>query len=318
LTFEVRLSEVNILSTLSHLSEEALWASGLAARLRLLQANLADDSPVTRQQCLRDLIQQHVTELTPSKRRAHLDALRDRFPAWQAAQAAPPATAEAAAPETPESALNRLLEMAGGLSPDARAAMSRRLHAAGFAISQGGGGLPDLSPEMQKKFGLAAGQQLNSERALKLLTGLTEMVLALDQLVWTLWKQLNPKSNFRKEGDFAKSLGPFLSGDPEVPTALVAQPLDRTRKLIAALLGAVGRGGANFAAKHVARFGPDAIEDLAKLERTFMQSVEVTAWKKYRELFKEYCAEAAVENDVQQAIAKVAEGLLQGPGRGGG
>lgn len=303
---------------MSHLSEEALWASGLAARLRLLQANLADDSPAMRQQSLRDVIQQHLDELTPSKRRIHLEALNQRFPSWAIPQAREVPSSAESVPDTPESALSRLLDIVPTLSPDAKAAMSRKLQAAGFSVSQGNGvgGLPELPPEVQKKLGLGPGQQINADRALKLLTGLTEMVLALDQLVWTLWKQLNPKSNYRKEGDFAKSLGPYLSGDPEVPTAILAQPLDRTRKLIAALLGAVGRGGANFASRHVARFGPDAIEDLAKLERTFMQSVEVTAWKKYRELFKEYCAEAAVENDVQQAIAKVAEGLLQGPGRG--
>jgi hypothetical protein len=302
----------------SHLSEEALWASGLAARLRLLQADLADDSPAARQQCLRDLIQDHLKELTPSKRQLHLETLRGRFPSWQASQAAPAPAEQAPAIDTPEEALGKLLEMAGTLSPEAKAAMSRRLQAAGFAVSQGGGALPELAPEVQKKLGIGPGQQLNPERTIKLLTGLSEMVLALDQLVWTLWRQLNPKSTYRKEGDFAKSIGPYLTGDPEVATAVVAQPLDRTRKLIAAVLGAIGRGGANFASKHVARFGPDAIEDLAKMERSFMQSVEVTAWKKYRELFKEYCAEAAVESDVQQAIAKVAEGLLQGPGRGGG
>jgi len=300
----------------SHLSEEALWASGLAARLRLLQADLADDPPAARQQCFRDVIQDHLKELTPSKRQLHLEALRSRFPSWQQTSPAAPVAATPA-PETAEDVLAKLLQLAGTLPPEARAAMSRRLQAAGFSVAQGGGALPELAPDVQKKLGLGPGQQLNPDRTIKLLTGLSEMVLALDQLVWTLWRQLNPKSTYRKEGDFGKSIGPYLSGDPEVATALVAQPLDRTRKLIAAVLGAIGRGGANFASKHVARFGPDAIEDLAKMERSFMQSVEVTAWKKYRELFKEYCAEAAVENDVQQAIAKVAEGLLQGPGRGG-
>ena len=31
----------------SHLTEEALWASGLASRLKLLQANFADDATTT-------------------------------------------------------------------------------------------------------------------------------------------------------------------------------------------------------------------------------------------------------------------------------
>jgi hypothetical protein len=304
----------------SHLTEEALWASSLAAQIKLLQANLADDSPATRHQCLRDEIQRHVDQLTPTKRRGHLEALQSRFPSWQGTHAAPTTTAAAAAPsiDTPEDALSRFLELASGLKPEDKAAISRKLHAAGFLAAQGNGALPELSPEMQKTLGLAPGQPINAERAIKLLTGLAEMVLALDHLVWTLWKQFNPKSSFRKEREFSKLIGPFLGGDPEVPTALVAQPLERTRKLMAAILGALGRGGANFAAKHVARFSPDAIEDLAKLERKFTQSVEAAAWKKYQELFKEYCDEAALDNDVQQAIAKVAESLVQGPGRGGG
>lgn len=292
-----------------------MWASSLAARVRLLQANLADDSPATRQQCLRDEIQRHIDQLTPTKRRAHLEALQSRFPSWQAAQTPTTPTASSAAPtiDTPEDALSRFLELASALKPDEKIAISRKLQAAGFNLS-GGGALPELTPEMQKTLGLAPGQPLNPERALKLLSGLAEMVLALDHLVWTLWRQFNPKSTFRKDRDFAKLIGPFLSGDPEVPTALIAQPLDRTRKLIAALLGALGRGCANFAAKHVGLFGPDVIEDHAKLERKLMQSLEVTAWKKYRELFKD---EATMYNELQEAIAKVAESLVQGPGRGG-
>jgi hypothetical protein len=307
-----------VLSTLSHLTEEALWAGNLASRLRLVQANFADDSAATRHDYLHEEIERAIKDITPSKRRAHLEALRDRFPSWQGSQ---PSTAQLPIPapvETPEDILSRLLDVSTTLSPEAKAAFSRKLQAAGFTINQGGGGgLPELSPEVQKKLGLAAGQQVNPERAIKLLVGLADMVLALDQLVWTLWKQRNAKSGLRKDRDVAKLIGPYLSGDTEVSTPVIADPLDKTRALIAALLGAVGRGAANFAAKHVARIGPDAIEDLAKLERSFMQSLEVTSWKKYRELFKEYCAEATLETEIEQAILKVAESLVQNRGRAG-
>ncbi len=308
-----------LLSTSSHLTEEALWATSLATRLRLLQVNFADDSPATRHDYLHEEIQRAVKDITPGKRRAHLEALRERFPSWQGSQRSPAVAGPIPAPvETPEEALDKLLELSGTLTPEAKAAFSRRLQAAGFTINQGGGGgLPEVSPEVQKKLGLAPGQQLHPERTIKLLVGLAEMVLALDQLVWTLWKQRNAKSGLRKDRDVAKLIGPYLSGDTEVSTPVIADPLDKTRALIAALLGAVGRGAANFAAKHVARIGPEAIEDLAKLERSFMQSLEVTSWKKYRELFKEYCAEATLETEIEQAIFKVAESLVQNRGRAG-
>ncbi|HMJ66767.1 MAG TPA: hypothetical protein VK615_15610 [Candidatus Binatia bacterium] len=311
-------SELMVLSTLSHLSEEALWASHLAARLRLLQANFADDPPPTRQGYLHEEIDRAIKDVTPTKRRSHLEALKQKFPSWEASEGANSVEPTPAAPsiDTPEEALRKLLELSGDITPEAKAAFTRKLQAAGFGVSQAAGGLSEISPETQKKLGLTPGQQLHPDRAIKLLVGLAEMVLALDQLVWTLWKQRNPKASFRKDRDLAKLIGPYLSGDTEISTPVIADPLDKTRALIAALLGAVGRGAANFAAKHVARIGPEAIEDLAKLERSFMQSLEVTSWKKYRELFNEYCNETALEAEIEQAILKVAETLVQNRGRG--
>src|SRR5258705_1985960 len=182
-----------LLSTSSHLTEEALWATSPATRLRLLQVNFADDSPATRHDYLHEEVQRAVKDITPGNRRAHLEALRERFPSWQGSQRSPAVAGPIPAPvETPEEALDKLLELSGTLTPEAKAAFSRRLQAAGFTINQGGGGgLPEVSPEVQKKHGLAPGQQLHPERTIKLLVGLAEMVLALDQLVWTLWKPRN-------------------------------------------------------------------------------------------------------------------------------
>ena len=41
----------------SQLSEDTLWAAALAARLRTLQANFADDNPATRQTYLAEEIE---------------------------------------------------------------------------------------------------------------------------------------------------------------------------------------------------------------------------------------------------------------------
>src|SRR6266699_12913 len=95
----------------SYLTEEALWASGLASRLKLLQANFADDAPATRQSYLTEEIDRALKNVVPAKRKLYLQALAERFPAWQAAQSALlPAPSTATVPEAPSEVLARFMQ----------------------------------------------------------------------------------------------------------------------------------------------------------------------------------------------------------------
>src|SRR6266705_3536082 len=82
----------------SYLSEESLWASGLASRLRLIQTNFADDSPATRQNYIAEEIDRALKAVVPSKRKSYLGALAERFPAWQAGPPAPRRRPKASSP----------------------------------------------------------------------------------------------------------------------------------------------------------------------------------------------------------------------------
>jgi len=66
-----------------YLAEEALWASGLAARLKLIQANFADDPPSVRQGYLTEEIERALKQVSPTRRKLYLDSLAERFPAWE-------------------------------------------------------------------------------------------------------------------------------------------------------------------------------------------------------------------------------------------
>ena len=288
-----------------------MWANGLAARLRLIQANFSDDAPAARQGYLIEEIERALKDINPSRRKAHLAALTERFPAWEAAAHAPVAT-PAGTPETPEELLARFIEVAGALPPDQKAVFKRKLLDAGLVEVQQGPSSLDLPEEIRKKLGLPAGKPLHLERAAKMLAGLADVTLALDQLAWALWKQLAPRSMIRKEADFAKLAGPYLAGDPEVSTQQVAAPLEKTRKLIASLLGAVGRAGSTFAKKHVGRFAPDVIEDWAKMEKRTFEALEAACWRKYVQHAKEHGTEPAIENEIQEAIVKAAEVIQVG------
>ena len=64
----------------SHLSEESLWAQGLAARLRLLQATFADDPAGTRQDYISEEITRALEGVNPARKKAYLSALGELFP----------------------------------------------------------------------------------------------------------------------------------------------------------------------------------------------------------------------------------------------
>src|SRR6266536_755966 len=103
----------------SHLSEEGLWASGLAARLRLLQATCADDPPSVRQGYMTEEIERALKPITPSRRKAYLDSLAERFPAWEGVRSTASSDVQVgAAPLTPEELVARLIELAPTLSPE--------------------------------------------------------------------------------------------------------------------------------------------------------------------------------------------------------
>ena len=296
-----------------------MWASGLASRLKLLQANFADDAPAARQNYIAEEIDRALKNVVPTRRKLYLEALAEQFPAWQSGQTVPIApTPLSAAPEAPSELLARFIQVASTLSPETKAEFVEKLKEAGLAPRESGPAATiELSPDAQKKVGLPPNTPLHVERAIKLLVVHSEAVLALDQLGWTLWKQMASRSTIRKDFELAKLSGQYLGGDAEVSTQQLIQALEKTRRLVAGLMGAVGRAGNMYAKKQVARLSPEIIEDLAKMELTGMmakltQSVEVTSWRIFKRLANEHLSEPAIENGIQEAIVKAAEDLMTG------
>jgi len=297
----------------SHLSEESLWASSLAARLRILQANFADDDAATRQDFIAQEIERALKGSVSDKRKVLLEALGQLFPTGQAAGpvVSHQPSAGAATPATPEALLEGLLEVLPTLPPEQKQEFTERLKRAGLVPERSAAAF-EASPELLKRLALDATRTVNAERAAKTMAMLVDMVLTLDQLVWTLWKQIAPKSMVRKEGDLVKLSGEYLAGSNEVSTAQLLQTLERSRKLVAGLLGAVGRAGAAYARDRARIFDPNAIEADARAEKKWNESVEFACWRKYVQLCKEYGAEAAIEKSIQEAMAKATENLIMG------
>jgi hypothetical protein len=292
------------------MSDDSRWVNGLAARLRVLQANFADEQPALRQSYIVDEIERALKQVPSNRRKQCMSVLSDQFPAWQSGTA--PVTAGKTQPPTAEALLDQFIQLAKDLPEASRAEMVKKLESAGMASKVKAPALLELTPEAQRKLGLGPDDRMDGERAAKLLGCLTDVTLALDQLVWVLWRQMAPKSNIRKEADISRLLGPYLKGDPETSTPLVVQALERTRRLIAALLGGVGGAGKGYANKYTQRFSPEAILSLAQLNKSFMKSIEVNSWEIFVHLSKQYANESAIESEIQEAIAKRAENLMVG------
>src|SRR5438105_11696198 len=60
------------------------WAARLAARLRLVQASFADDSPETRERTLRDELEQALKTVALGQRKECIEALAKEFPVPEA------------------------------------------------------------------------------------------------------------------------------------------------------------------------------------------------------------------------------------------
>src|SRR4051812_16290072 len=300
----------------SNLSEESLWASRLASRLRLIIASCAEDTSSTRKTFLLEEIDRELKQVPPTRRKAYLDSLAERFPSWDGMRstAASHVTTGGAAPLTPEDLVAQLVRVAPTLSPEARADFAKQLQVVGLSIKESANSFFELPPDLQKKLGLPPGKPLQLERALKMLIVSAEFALALDQVAWAIWKQIGSKSAIRKETEISKLAGPYLAGDAEVSTTQISQSVEKTRRLIAALLGAVARAGVAYAKAYASHLGPDIIEDWAKMEKKWNESIETAAWKKFKQLAAEHASEPAIEHQIQEAIAKEAEILFsRGP-----
>lgn len=279
---------------------------------------MADDDPALRRNFLSDEINRALKPLPPGERASLLRAVSEHFPTWGESDSETKAPAPAGAPnpaDEPTAALvARLGERLGSLKPDERASIAAELVAAGLPLNAGAVPPAQLA-EFWRRFLTSHADGPHPERSLRLLGALAEVYMSLDQLVWTLWRTLDAKSPYKKEFDFTKLAGPYLQGDPEVSTDQIRQTLERTRKLIAALIGASARAAHDFGEEHNALFAPEAIEGAAQPEKGFLGNLDAVSWRKYKQLHSASGGVPQIEAAIQRAIARAAEDLMGGRAR---
>ena len=205
-----------------------------------------------------------------------------------------------------------LAECAKGWNEEEKAEVAKRLALAGIAPEDAKAAAPARYDDLWKHFGKSERLTPHGDRSLKLLGLLAEVFLALDQLSWTLWRSIAPKSAYKKEFDFTKLSVPYLSGDTEVSTDQMRQAIERTRKLVAALLGASGRAATDFATAHNRTFSPAALEEASRQAKRALESLDAASWREYRTRFDVAGTTPHLEAAIHSAFAQSAEDLIGG------
>jgi hypothetical protein len=289
----------------------------------MVQADFADQGAEVRREYLSEEIERAMSSVVPEQRQDFLTELMEHFPSWDAkveVQLRKDDTTDRTITDDrelrdPNFLVARLIDRSAELGEGERKVLVERLKEAGLARISQGAWPEEAEAALRQDLRLAQDKGLEPTRTLELVGMLADFALRLDQLVWSSWQRIAPRSNIRRDKPLQQTLKAFLVGSQDVPRGQVAGDLEKLRQLIASLVAAVGQAGRQFASRHLARFSPVEIEALASMEGGgFLVSKEVKCWRKYTEL-ADTLNEASIDNEIMETIANYAENLMKGLGR---
>jgi hypothetical protein len=287
-------------------------AASLAHRLRLLQIDLAEQDEKTRGGHLADEIDRALNQLAPSERSQFLKSLAAHFPTWDAEVDAGERKADRSAFDErelndPAFLVNRLIQVAAGLSEEQRDAIIAQLKKADL-VAPGRPEWPkEAAREARTRLSLSPNDIIDPLRALESLSILAEFVCSLDQLVWNSWREIAPTAAVQRTASLRKRLGQFVSAKPDVPRPEVEHDVNKLRQMTASLIAALPQSW-RAAVERFRPLWPDQVQAAAG-STTF--GAEARYWRKYVELTRGMDP-ATVEDDIRKAIAEHAEALMHG------
>ena len=294
-----------------------------ANRLRLIQADFADESDQTRRDYLCEEIEKVLATILPTEREEFLRKLLERFPTGSFAAKSVEGGSEGESRSmggesrlrNVDFLIQNLLEIVPALSEEQKIIIDKSLQEAGLKTEVKNRDSVDLDQELRAKLEIKGERSIETKELVELSAMLVEFVLKLEPVVWNTWRTLSPRSAVRPQGALAKKIGQFLCKDAEVSNRSVDDDLKVLQKLIAAMTTAVGRASGQFAKRHLAKFSPSEIAALVKMEPgSVFVSHEVKCWRKYVEL-AETLNEDAIDMEIRKAIVDYVESLTKGMGR---
>ena len=287
--------------------------AGLASRLRLLQAECADQSDAVRVQYLDEEINQSLERVLPQDRAAFLEELCTYFPAFQNANepiAPVPLPATIAAPERPLDAnalTEKLAQLSSGLTDEKKQQIARYLAKFGIAVPVPASLAPaGASAAVKESLGITSEDPLDIPRTMDAMAVLVQFTSDLDEVVWATWKQIaTPNSSIRREMDLKRVIGGYITGESTATKTKLLRGVELLRRLIAALTASIPQAGRTASAE-LRKVSAEKVEEavIAEKGRTFLH-FDKHCWQKYKDLSD--ATKNVVESTVRKSIAQVVE-----------
>jgi hypothetical protein len=299
------------------------WAFHAANRLKLQQGSCADATPEERRALLGEELRNLLQPVSIENRLDYLDEVAEGFPTFNNPVVVPGVRAEKAPDKlTDDELLAEVAARAAKLDPAAKARWGKTLADCGFLTKNETATIPDeWMEDLRRQFPLPAGRQVNPRHALQLLSRTADLMVNVEQIVWSVWRVIAPRAKVRREMQAVQMrahIGRFLAGDPDVSLAQVTDMLEQSRQMLAGMLGAIRQIGRVLSRQYSTKYSAVAIREMIHLEKgNFFVSEEVRCWRKYQEIAEDL-AEAKIERDIQDALVNCTEELLRSSGTRGG
>jgi hypothetical protein len=289
-------------------------ADRTANRIRLLQADLADEDPDVRRAHVTDEVREALSNLVPHDQEKFLEALEGRFPAWESQGLVPRGntSAEAPVPVAPTDLaefndagflIRQLQKLAPDMSAEQRVRAAEELERSGISTGGAGGVSPDAMDRLRAALELSPESAVDLERTVHVMATVLEKVVSLDDIAWKNWKQMSSDSRrSRGRSGLASMLGKYMVGDGDVGRSQVTDELEAFRRLTASLMLALSQSG-QAAYQQIRKLHPDEIEAIIRNEKgSVLVSQDVRCWRRYRELTGAMDS-AQIEAEVLRSLA---------------
>jgi hypothetical protein len=279
----------------------AAQADAVANRLRLRQAEFADDAPEVRAQFIEEEIRTSMQGRAPSERAALLQALLQRFPEFGGVTPTEPdrpepRTSDDPADHDPVALAEELAAVAPKLTAEAKTAVIARLQAAGLVEP----GAIEVPEKLAKLLQLKPNEAVEAGRLMQALVLFTEVLTRLDDAVWIPWGQIAPDSDIQRGAVLRTALARYLRGE----STDVAKHAGHMMKLAAALMTALTRVGRALFDEQFGALLPDKIEEE---HAGGMMGGASKCWKQYKTM-----AEGLNAPSFEAEFYKKIEGIVRG------
>lgn len=306
-------------------SDQSRKVAALAGRLRVVQAQLADEKPEFRRGQLEHEIEQEVAQVIPNEREPFLSELMEAFPVPGPAEpprgkGGAPAQPAPEAPKDPAVALvgfvEGLVKLWPQLDAEQRKAVLSRMAQGGVLpqVPTGPSAVPEtVLRDFRAKLQMGSHDAPDPVRIMELAAMMLDFVVGADRLMWGMWaKKVAPMSSIRPNGPIQRFLREYAVGkfDPtQSQSAGGAQvELKRLLEMSVALVSAIGQAGTSFGEKFLAQFSPGTIEE--SVGDSAFRNKDAECWKIYKNRAG-VIDRTAIDVEITQCVARFVEDWMK-------